>query len=107
MAEIVQMVGKSKIIEDGVVKIIRDLQDKKDISPKEIVLAKGLGKAEDDAVQKALREAVAESAAAVADYWAGSERALNFIVGLVAKKTRWKADAGEVHRMVKEEVETV
>jgi hypothetical protein len=37
---------------------------------------------EDRAVQKAFREAVAESAVAVADYRAGSERALNFIVCL-------------------------
>ena len=56
-------------------------------------------------MQKAAREAVAESAAAVADYRAGSERALNFIVGQVMKKTRGKADAGEVHRLVKAEVE--
>jgi Asp-tRNA(Asn)/Glu-tRNA(Gln) amidotransferase B subunit len=55
--------------------------------------------------KKAVREAVAESAAAVADYKAGSERALNFIVGQVMKKTRGKADAGEVHRLVKAEVE--
>jgi aspartyl-tRNA(Asn)/glutamyl-tRNA(Gln) amidotransferase subunit B len=73
----------------------------------EIVVSLGLGGAEDDAVQKVVREAVAESAAAVADYRAGSERALNFIVGLVMKKTRGKADAGEVHRLVKEEVEKV
>jgi aspartyl-tRNA(Asn)/glutamyl-tRNA(Gln) amidotransferase subunit B len=58
-----------------------------------------------DAVQKAVREAVAECAAAIADYRAGSERARNFIVGKVMKKTRGKADAGEVHRLVKAEVE--
>jgi len=57
------------------------------------------------AAQKAGREAVAECGAAVADYRAGSERALNYIVGQVMKKTRGKADAGEVHRLVKEEVE--
>ena len=107
MAEIVQMLQESKITEDGAVQIIRDLLDKKGDSPQEIVLAKGLGKAEDDAVQKAVREAVAESAAAVADYRAGSERALNFIVGLVMKKTRGKASPGEVHKLVKEEVEKV
>jgi len=105
MAEIVQMVEQSKISEDGAVQIIRELLDKKGGTPGEIVLALGLCRAEDDAVQKAVREAVAESAAAVADYKAGSERALNFVVGLVMKKTRGKADAGEVHRLVKEEVE--
>ncbi|MFA6371404.1 MAG: Asp-tRNA(Asn)/Glu-tRNA(Gln) amidotransferase subunit GatB [Methanothrix sp.] len=107
MAEIVQMLEKGKISEDGAVQIIRELLDKKSGSPGEIVLALGLGRAEDDAVQKAVREAVAESAAAVADYKAGSEKALNFIVGVVMKKTRGKADAGEVHRLVKAEVEKV
>ena len=105
MAEIVGMLEKSQITEDGAVQIIRALLDKKGSSPGEIVKSLGLGKAEDDAVQKAVREAVAECGAAVADYRAGSERALNFIVGQVMKKTRGKADAGEVHRLVKAEVE--
>jgi aspartyl-tRNA(Asn)/glutamyl-tRNA(Gln) amidotransferase subunit B len=105
MAEIVQMPAKSKIIEDGAVQIIRDLLDKKGGTPQEIVLALGLCKAEDDAVQKAVREAVAESVAAVADYRAGSERALNFVVGVVMKKTRGKASAAEVHKLVKAEVD--
>lgn len=105
MVDIVQMLEKSEITEDGAVEIIRTILDKKGGSPEEIVQSMGLGKAGDDAVQKAVREAVAESAAAVADYKAGSERALNFIVGLVMKKTRGKASPGEVHDLVKSEVE--
>jgi len=105
MVDIVQMLEQKKITEDGAVEIIRTILDKKGSSPEEIVQSMGLGKAGDDAVQKAVREAVAESAAAVADYKAGSERALNFIVGLVMKKTRGKASAGEVHDLVKAEVE--
>ena len=105
LIEIVTLLDEKKITEDGAVQIIRTLLDKKGKDPKEIVKALGLGKAEDDAVQKAVQEAVKENAAAVADYRAGSERALNFIVGAVMKKTRGKADAGEVHRLVKEEVE--
>lgn len=105
MVDIVQMLERAVITEDGAVEIIRSILDKKGSSPEEIVRTMGLGKAEDDAVQKAVREAVAESAAAVADYRAGSERALNFIVGLVMKKTRGKASPGEVHILVKAEVE--
>jgi len=105
MVDIVQMLEQKKITEDGAVEIIRTILDKKGGSPEEIVKSMGLGKAGDDAVQKAVREAVAESPAAVADYKAGSERALNFIVGLVMKKTRGKASPGEVHDLVKEEVE--
>ncbi len=104
MAEIVNMLASGSLTEDGAVEIIRHLLDKKGGSPQEIVKALGLGKAEGDVIAKAVREAVAESEAAVADYRAGSERALNFIVGLVMKKTRGKADAGEVHKLVKDEV---
>ncbi|MDD4652268.1 MAG: Asp-tRNA(Asn)/Glu-tRNA(Gln) amidotransferase GatCAB subunit B, partial [Methanothrix sp.] len=107
MVEIVQMLVKVEITEDGAVQIIRALLDRKGKDPKEIVKSLGLGKAEDSAVQKAVLEAIKENAAAVADYRAGSERALNFIVGAVMKKTRGKADAGEVHRQVMEEVEKV
>ena len=105
MVDIVQMLEQKKITEDGAVEIIRSILDKKGGSPEEIVQSMGLGKAGDDAVQKAVREAVAESPAAVADYKAGSQRALNFIVGLVMKKTRGKASPGEVHDLVKAEVE--
>jgi aspartyl-tRNA(Asn)/glutamyl-tRNA(Gln) amidotransferase subunit B len=105
MIEIVQMLDEKSITEDGAVQIIRCLLDKKGSTPGDIVTSLGLGKAEDDAVGRAVREAVAESAAAVADYRAGSERALNFIVGMVMKKTRGRADAGEVHRLVKAEVD--
>lgn len=106
MVEIVNPLSSGALTEDGAVEIIRTLLDKGG-SPQEIIKTRGLGKAEDDAVQKAVRVAIAENAAAVADYKAGSERALNFIVGQVMKKTRGKADPGEVHKMVKAEVEKV
>jgi len=131
MIEILQQLQDGKITDDQASKLLRDDLDKIqadfikengkrhivflartgkyefhfDKTVMELIKEQDLGKAEDDAVQKAVREAVGESGAAVADYRAGSERALNFIVGQVMKKTRGKADAGEVHRLVKEEVE--
>jgi aspartyl-tRNA(Asn)/glutamyl-tRNA(Gln) amidotransferase subunit B len=105
MGQIVNMLAESKITEDGAVEIIRSILDKKGGSPEEIVKSRGLGKAEDDAVRRAVHEAVAENAAAIADYKSGSERALNFIVGQVMKKTRGKASPGEVHSLVKAEAE--
>ncbi|OPY53298.1 MAG: Aspartyl/glutamyl-tRNA(Asn/Gln) amidotransferase subunit B [Methanosaeta sp. PtaU1.Bin060] len=107
MAQIINLLSSAAITEDGAVEIIRAILDKKGGSPQEIVKARGLGRAEEDVVQKAVLEAVAENASAVADYRAGSERALNFIVGAVMKKTRGKADPGEVHRLVKAEVERI
>ena len=105
MVEIVQLLGENKITEHGAVEVIRDLLDKKGSSPQEIIKSRGLGRAEDDVVARAVAEAVAECSAAVADYKAGSERALNYIVGQVMKKTRGKASPGEVHNLVRAQVD--
>ena len=105
MVVIVQLLGENRITEHGAVEIIRDLLDKKGSSPQEIINSRGLGRAEDDVVARAVAEAVAECSAAVADDKAGSERALNYIVGQVMKKTRGKASPGEVHNLVKSQVD--
>ncbi len=104
MAEIVNMLAANKITEDGAVEILRTILDKGG-SPGEIVRAQSLGKAEDETVQKAVKEAVAECSAAVADYTKGSDRALNYIVGQVMKKTRGRAGPSDVHQLVKAEVD--
>jgi aspartyl-tRNA(Asn)/glutamyl-tRNA(Gln) amidotransferase subunit B len=104
MAQIIAALSSNKITEDGAVEIIRTILDNGG-SPEEIIKARGLGRAEDETVLTAVREAVTECAAAVEDYKKGSARALNYIVGQVMKKTRGRADPGEVHRLVKEEVD--
>lgn len=104
MTQILSMLYAAKITEDGAVEIIRTILDKGG-SPEEIIKAHSLGRAENETVQKAVREAVAESAAAIEDYKKGSPRALNYIVGQVMKKTKGQADPGEVHRLVKAEVD--
>jgi aspartyl-tRNA(Asn)/glutamyl-tRNA(Gln) amidotransferase subunit B len=103
MAEIVQMLDSGKITEDAAVSIIRTILDKGG-SPGQIISDLGLTRAGDDAVLRAVREAVAESVAAVEDFRGGNQRALNFVVGLVMKKTKGRADPAEVHRLVLEEV---
>jgi aspartyl-tRNA(Asn)/glutamyl-tRNA(Gln) amidotransferase subunit B len=75
------------------------------VDPAGVVEAKGLARAEDDAVKEAVRAAVKECSQAVADYRSGNEKAINFIVGMVMKKTRGRADPGEANRLVKEELE--
>jgi aspartyl-tRNA(Asn)/glutamyl-tRNA(Gln) amidotransferase subunit B len=104
MAQIIAALSSNKITEDGAVEIIRTILDNGG-SPEEIIKARGLGRAENETVLTAVREAVTECAAAVEDYKKGSARALNYIVGQVMKKTRGRADPGEVHRLVKEEVD--
>jgi aspartyl-tRNA(Asn)/glutamyl-tRNA(Gln) amidotransferase subunit B len=102
--EIVNLLDSGQITEDVAVEVIRTILDKGG-APGEIVKVKGLSKAGDEAVIRAVKEAVVECSAAVADYRAGSPRALNYIVGQVMKKTRGRADPEEVHQLVLQEVE--
>ena len=106
MASVVNMLSAGKITEDVAVQIIRIILDKGG-SPEEIVKAQGLGKAGDEAVAIAVREALAECQAAIADCKNGNLKAMNFIVGQVMKKTKGRAKPAEVHKLVKEAVENV
>jgi len=104
MVEVLEMLTSKRITEDGAVQVIRALLDGGG-SPREIVKARKLERAEDEAVLQAVRESVAECSAALEDYRKGNERALNFIVGLVMKKTRGRASPTEAFRLVKEQVD--
>ncbi|MDD5767517.1 MAG: Asp-tRNA(Asn)/Glu-tRNA(Gln) amidotransferase GatCAB subunit B, partial [Methanothrix sp.] len=106
MVEILGMLEKRTITEKGAVEVIRIILDTGG-DPSEVVEAGGLAKAEDDAVKEAVFAAVAECSQAVADYRSGNEKAINFIVGMVMKKTRGRADPGEANRLVKEALEEI
>ena len=92
MLSVIELLVSKKITEDGAVDIIRTLLDKGG-SPEEIVKEKGLLKVEGNIVSIAAEEAIKENPAAVADYKAGKEKALNSLVGAVMKKTKGRADA--------------
>jgi len=71
-------------------------------TPEDIVgrlnLAKTAG--DDSALMKSVAEVLRDNQKAVEDYRAGKNGALNFLVGQVMKKTRGRADPGELNRMV-------
>lgn len=96
---VIGLVKEDKITEQSGVQIIRTVLDEGG-RPQDIVVSKGLLKVEDDIVAKAVEEAVAESPEAVADYLAGKEKSLNFIVGKVMQKTKGRADARETRERV-------
>ena len=101
---VIGMVSKKEISEESGVLVIRTLLDEGG-KPADIVKAKGLTMVEDDFIATAAKEAVAESPEAVADYKAGTEKALNFIVGKVMQKAKGKADARLAREMVLKELE--
>jgi aspartyl-tRNA(Asn)/glutamyl-tRNA(Gln) amidotransferase subunit B len=68
-------------------------------------LAKTTG--DNSAIITAIHEAITENPKALEDYRAGKGGALNFLVGQVMKKTRGKADPGELNRMLLEALNTM
>ncbi|WP_292466386.1 Asp-tRNA(Asn)/Glu-tRNA(Gln) amidotransferase subunit GatB [Methanolobus sp.] len=94
IAEIITLVTEEKITESSGVEIIRTILDNGG-KPQDIVKEKGLLKVEDDIVAKAVEEAIAENPEAVADFHAGKEKSMNFLVGKVMQKTKGRADARE------------
>ncbi|RQG99029.1 Asp-tRNA(Asn)/Glu-tRNA(Gln) amidotransferase subunit GatB [Natrarchaeobius oligotrophus] len=74
-------------------------------TPDEVVAEEGLGKTDEDDVQEAVVEAIDENPDAVADYEAGEDGAINFLVGQVMQKTGGSADPGDVNQLLRAELE--
>ena len=74
------------------------------LDPDTIVEEEELGKTDDDAVVEAVRAAIEENPDAVADYEAGDDSAINFLVGQVMGKTGGSADPGTVNEILREEL---
>jgi aspartyl-tRNA(Asn)/glutamyl-tRNA(Gln) amidotransferase subunit B len=75
-------------------------------APGEIVQERGLGVVRDEqALEKAVDEAIAANPKAVADYLKGKESALGAFLGPVMKATRGQADANTVRELLKRKLD--
>ncbi len=83
--------------------ILREMLDEGH-GPDEIVDREGLGRADEDEVALAVREAIDENPGAVEDFHSGEDEALNYLVGQVMQKTNGGADPGTVHTYLREEL---
>jgi aspartyl-tRNA(Asn)/glutamyl-tRNA(Gln) amidotransferase subunit B len=69
---------------------------------KEYVKKEGLEVVSDSGeIEKLCKEAIKEAPQAVSEYKAGKEKALNFIVGIVMRKTKGKASPKEVNEILR------
>ena len=87
-----------------VLRVILDEQLKGETveTPEAVVARLNLAKTagDDGALAAAVKEAIQENPKAVEDYKAGKNGAINFLVGQVMKKTRGRADPGELNSLV-------
>ncbi len=99
MVQLVKLLAGDKITEQSGVEVIRTILDEGG-TPDEVVAAKGLLKAGSDLVTAAVEEVISENPDAVEDYQNGKQEAVNFLMGQVMKKTKGRADAKEVRKMI-------
>ena len=102
--ELLGLIDKKEITERLAKEIIKDFVETGK-SPKEIVKEKGLSKVEDKELQSIVKKIVKENKKAVDDYKAGNEKAIEFLVGQVLRKTKARADPKVVIELIKKELE--
>jgi aspartyl-tRNA(Asn)/glutamyl-tRNA(Gln) amidotransferase subunit B len=106
-AELVQLIKAEAVTDKSGVEVLRAMLDavkegRESDRPKAIVDRLNLGKTVISAFANEIREVIAANAKAVEDYRTGRKEALNFLVGQVMKKTRGRADPGELNRLIRE-----
>ena len=93
---------ESRTITDAVAAKILEKLVEAPFDVREYVKNEGLGAVSDkDTLEKYCKEAISDSQKAVEDYKAGNEKALNFVVGQVMRKTKGKATPNEVNEIIK------
>lgn len=104
MVYILDQLSSGTITDKGAVEVIRALLDDGG-DPKDIINTRNLAKVESDITRVAVGEVIKENQAAISDLRAGKPQALNYLVGMVMKKTRGRADPNEVNLLLRELLE--
>ena len=107
IVELIDLIASKQITPEAAHKLIEQMPGN-DKTPSEIGKEMDIiGVVEDDAVIKAVDQAIEENPKAVADYKNGQENAVNFLVGQVMRLTRGKANAGETNKIIKEKLDSL
>ena len=108
-AELVGILRQEAITDKSGIEVLRVMLDQllknePSETPAAIVSRLNLAKSKGDtsALSAAINEVISENDKAIFDYQAGKSGALNFLIGQVMKKTRGKADPGDLNRLLVE-----
>jgi len=105
LVDLLKLIDEKKITETTAQRIIEKLVVKT-FDVNEYVKKEKLGAVSDSSeLEKFCKEAIKEGAKAVEDYKSGNEKALNFVVGLVMRKTKGKATPKEVNEILRSLIE--
>jgi aspartyl-tRNA(Asn)/glutamyl-tRNA(Gln) amidotransferase subunit B len=98
--ELLVLIDKKEITERLAKEIIKEFVATGK-SPREIVKEKSLGKVEDKELQIIVKKVLEENKKAVSDYKSGNEKAIDFLVGQVLRKTKITGDPNKIRELIK------
>ncbi len=103
--EIIELLSGKKITAQVAKDILNKVADrslyKKYKTPKEYVEKEKLSAVSDSSeIKRFCQEAIKENPKAVEDYKKGEEKSLNFLIGQVMRKSKGKASADEVKKII-------
>ena len=105
LAELVNLT-KDGVLSSKLAKKVFAEMLKEDKAPSVLVKELGLEQVSDEgAILKLVEETIAENPQSVADFKAGKDRAIGFLVGQIMKKSKGKANPGMVQKMLKEKMQ--
>ena len=107
LAKLIQMIAQGRINRNTAAKVFRAIfPDNADAEA--YVKEHGLEQVSDAGlVREAVEQVFAANAAAVADFQAGNQKVLGFLVGQVMKQLKGKADPKTVNQAVREALEKI
>ena len=104
LGHLVQLIDKGTISSSIGKKVIEELFENPK-EPEEIIKEKGWIQISDEgAIREVVLKVLEENPASVADYKAGKDRAIGFLVGQAMKATKGKANPQMLNKMLKEEL---
>ncbi len=104
MAELITMVHSNKVNKTNAQILLKEMF-KTGADPSTIFEEKDLGKMDDDgSLDKIIDNVISANPDQVEQYKAGKETVINFLVGMVMKESKGKADAGTVLEMLKDKL---
>lgn len=105
IAELIELLQKGQVSEKNAKQAMIKYALEK-ILPKQFLLQSNLLlDLKQENMEKTVNQVVAENAMAIKDFKAGNKKALNFLVGLVMKKTKGKTQPRQVQKLIQEKIE--
>jgi aspartyl-tRNA(Asn)/glutamyl-tRNA(Gln) amidotransferase subunit B len=102
---LIELAETDEITEKNAEEVVLRAMLDEGLTPGEVVEREGLGTTGKNEIEGAVAAVIEENPGAVADYHAGEEGALNFLIGQVMQATGGSADPGTVNELLRAELD--